>query len=168
MVTSKLQQRRNSEGLLAERIRQRIAVISLVILVAVISAELLACNRAAPGFRLDLQFPNGSREMHLLTVGHRNTSGSPQISAGTGPQGPWTRMSEVVSEFEVLSIRNNSVDFRFRLKSFSRLLNSGEAMGMLDAEKMPWQTITYAPGQLVSISVESGDPVLLSGSVVYQ
>lgn len=40
-------------------------------------------------------------------------------------------------------------------------------MHILEADKVSWHTINYVPGKRVSIPMENGQPVLLSGSVVY-
>ena len=72
-----------------------------------------------------------------------------------------------MTEFEVLSIRHHSVGLRFGTKRFDRLLNSDQAMHILEADKVSWHMINYVPGKTVSIPVENGQPVLLSGSVVY-
>jgi hypothetical protein len=76
------------------------------------------------------------------------------------------RKSYVVTEFEVLSIRQHSVGLRFRLKRFDRLLNADQAMHILEADKVSWHTINYVLGKRVSIPMENGQPVLRSGSVV--
>ena len=72
-----------------------------------------------------------------------------------------------MTEFEVLSIRQHSAGLRFRLKRFDRLLNAEQAMHILEAEKVPWHTINFFPDEKVSIPMENGQPVVLSGSVVY-
>ena len=104
--------------------------------------------------------------MHLLGIGQPDTSGHPEVRVGTGPQGSWSEEHYVVTEFEVLRIRQHSVGLRFRLKRFDRLLNADQAMHILEADKVSWHTINYVPGKRVSIPMENGQPVLLSGSVV--
>jgi hypothetical protein len=66
-----------------------------------------------------------------------------------------------------MSIGQHSVGLRFRLKRFDRLLNSDQALHILETDKAPWHMINYIPGKRVSIPMENGQPVLLSGSVVY-
>jgi hypothetical protein len=126
----------------------------------------LAGGAPTPKFKFELQFPNGGSEVHLLGIGQPDTSGYPEVSAGTGPQGPWSEEHFVVTEFKVLSIRHHSVGLRFRLKRFDRLLDSDQAMHILEADKVSWQRINYVPGKKVSIPMESGEPLLLSGSVM--
>jgi hypothetical protein len=119
-----------------------------------------------PKFKLEVQYPNGGTEMRLLDIGQPNTSGHPELRTGAGPQGPWSEEHYVVTEFEVLSIHHHSVGLRFRLKRFDRLLNSDQALHILEVEKVSWHMINYVPGKRVSIPVENGQPVLVSGSVV--
>lgn len=121
---------------------------------------------STPKFKLEVQFPESGTEMHLLGIGQPDTSGHPEIHVGTGPQGPWSDEHYVVTEFEVLSIRQHSVGLRFRLKRFDRRLTVDQAMHILEADKVSWHTINYVPGQRVSIPMEDGQPVLLVGSVV--
>jgi hypothetical protein len=136
-----------------------------ILLVAILVAA--SAGRASPPkFKLEVQFPNNSTEMHLLSVGQPDTSGHPEVRVGTGPQGPWSEQHYVVTEFELLSIRQDSVGLRFRLKRFDRLLNADQAMHILEADKVSWHSINYVPGKRVSIPVENGQPVLLSGTVV--
>jgi len=52
------------------------------------------------------------------------------------------------------------------LKRFDRLLTADQAMHILETDKVSWHTINYVPGERVSIPMENGQPVLLSGSVV--
>src|SRR6266851_681304 len=138
----------------------------IVILFVAIMVATSARGAPTPRFKLEVQFPNGSSEMHLLGIGQPDPSGHPEVAVGTGPQGPWSEEHFVVAEFEVLSIRYDSVGLRFRLKRFDRLLNSDQAMHVLDADKVSWHTINYVPGKRVRIPVANGQPVLLSGSVV--
>ena len=78
--------------------------------IALLCIALGGVGRAStPKFKLELQFPNGSSEMHLLGIGQPDTSGHPEVRVGTGPQGPWSEEHFVVTEFEVLSIRHDSV-----------------------------------------------------------
>jgi len=157
------QPRRGLETALTEwiRVERLVAILFVAIMVAA-----SAGGASTPKFKLELQFPNGGSEMHLLGIGQPDTSGHPEVRAGTGPQGPWSEEHFVVTEFEVLSIRYHSVGLRFRLKRFDRLLNADQAMHILEADKVPWQMINYVPGKRVSIPMENGQPVLLSGSVI--
>jgi len=136
-----------------------------ILFVAILVAASLG-GASTPKFKLEVQFPNGSTEMHLLGIGQPDTSGQPEVRAGTGPQGPWSEEHYVVTEFEVLSISQHSVGLRFRLKRFDRLLTADQAMHILETDKVSWHTINYVPGERVSIPMENGQPVLLSGSVV--
>jgi hypothetical protein len=138
----------------------------VAILVVAIMVAASAKGASAPKFKLEVQFPNGGTEMHLLGIGQPDTSGHSELRAGSGPQGPWSEEHFVVTEFEVLSIHNQSVGLRFRLKRFDRVLNSDQAMHILEADKVSWHTINYVPGKRVSIPVENGQPVQLSGSIV--
>jgi len=141
---------------------ERLVVILFVAIMVATSAE----GAPTPRFKLEVQFQNGGTEMHLLDIGQPDTSGHPEVRAGAGPQGPWSEEHYVVTEFEVLSTGRHSVGLRFRLKRFDRLLNSDQAMLVLDADKVSWHTINYVPGKRVRIPVENGQPVLLNGSIV--
>lgn len=146
--------------------RRFFVLLFLSIIVIGGSAFVRPLQSSTPKFKLEVQFPNSGTEMHLLGIGQPDTSGHPEVRVGTGPQGPWSEEHYVVTEFEVLSIRQRSVGLRFRLKRFDRLLNADQAMHILEADKVSWQTINYVPGKRVSIPMENGQPVLLSGSVV--
>lgn len=139
-------------------------------LVAILFAAILVAASAGgastPKFKLEVQFPNSGTEMHLLGIGQPDTSGHTEVRVGTGLQGPWSEEHYVVTEFEVLSISQHSVGLRFRLKRFDRLLNADQAMHILEADKVSWHTISYVPGERVSIPMVNGQPVQLSGSVV--
>jgi hypothetical protein len=73
----------------------------------------------------------------------------------------------VISQFELLSIGHHSVVLRFRSSRFKRSLSSQTAHP-LDRDLVPWQTTTYVPGQRVRISLAVGQPMIMSGAVVYQ
>src|SRR5215831_1881932 len=134
-----------------------ICVESLVaILLVVILVAGCAGDASTPKFKLEVQFPNSGTEMHLLRIGQPDTSGHAEVRAGTGPQGPWSEEHYVVTEFEVLSIRQHSVGLRFRLKRFDRLLSVDQAMHILEADGVSWHTIDYVPGEIVSIPMENG------------
>jgi hypothetical protein len=139
-------------------------------LVAILFVAILAgaCvgGASTPEFKLEVQFPDGGTDMHLLGIGQPDTSGHPEVRAGTGPHGPWSEEHYVVTEFEVLTIRQHSVALRFRLKRFDRLRDPDQAMHILDADRVSWHTINYLPGERASIPMENGQPVLLIGSVV--
>ena len=139
---------------------------SVAILLVAIMVAACAGGASTPKFKLEVQFPNGGTEMHLLGIGQPDTSGHPEVRAGAGPQRAWSEEHLDVTEFEVLSIGQHSVSLRFRLKRFDRQLNSDQALHILDADKVPWHVINYIPGKRVSIPMENGQPVLLSGSVV--
>ena len=141
------------------------AALFVAIAFVVIMVAASAGRASTAKLKLELQFPNGSTEMHLLSIGQPDTSGHPEVRVGTGPQGPWSEEHYVVTEFEVLSIRRDSIGLRFRLKRFDRLLN--QAMHILEADKVAWQTVNYVPGERVKIPMTNGQPVLLSGSIVY-
>ena len=135
--------------------------------IALLCIALGGAGRAStPKFKLELQFPNGSSEMHLLGIGQPDTSGHSEVRVGTGPQGPWSEEHYVVTQFEVLSIFQHSVGLRFRCKRFDRLLTADQAMHILEKDNVSWQTIKYVPGKTVRIPMENGQPLLLSGSVV--
>ena len=136
-----------------------------ILLVAVLIAA-SAGGAASRKFKLEIQYADGGTEMHLLGIGEPDTSGHPEVKVGTGPQGPWSEEHFVVTEFEVVSIRQHAVGLRFRLKRFDRLLHADQIMHILEADKVSWRTINYVPGKRVSIPVENGQPVLMSGSVV--
>lgn len=140
------------------------SLIAILFVAILVSAS--AGVGSTPKFKLEVQFPNGGTEMHLFGIGQPDTSGHPEVRVGTGPQGPWSDEHIVVTEFEVLSIRQHSVGLRFRLKRFDRLLTVDQAMHILGTEKVAWHTIEYVPGTRVSVPMENGQPVLLSGSVV--
>ncbi|HEY6267486.1 MAG TPA: hypothetical protein VIX11_04255 [Candidatus Acidoferrum sp.] len=139
-------------------------------LVAILFVAILLAASAGvastPKFRLEVQFPNSGTEMHLLGIGQPDTSGHPEVRVGTGPQGPWSDEHYVVTEFEVLSIRQHTVGLRFRLKRFDRLLTADQVMHILETDKVSWHTINYVPGTRASIPMENGQPVVLSGSIV--
>jgi hypothetical protein len=141
---------------------ERLAAILFVAILVAASVGVAS----TPRLKLEVQFPNGGTEMRLLTIGQPDTSGHPEVRVGTGPQGQWSDEHYVVTEFKVLSIRQHSVGLRFRLKRFDRLLNADQAMHILETDKVSWHTINYVPGTRVSIPVENGQPVVLSGSVV--
>jgi hypothetical protein len=164
MEPHKWQPRFGGEVALTEwfRIERLIAILLVAIIVAA-----SAGGASTQKFKLEVQFPNGSREMHLLGIGQPDTSGHSEVRTGAGPQGPWSEEHFVVTEFVVSSIGRHSVGLRFRLKRFDRLLNSDQALHVLEADKVPWHRINYIPGQRVSIPMENGQPVLLTGSVVY-
>jgi hypothetical protein len=157
------QSRRGLETTLTEWIRVK-GLVAILFVAMIVAAS--AGGASTPKFKLEVQFPTGGSDMHLLDIGQPDTSGHPEVRAGTGTQGPWSEEHFVVTEFEVLSIRYHSVRLQFRLKRFDRLLNADEAMHILDADKVPWQTINYVPGKRVSIPMKNGQQVLLSGSVV--
>ena len=138
-----------------------LAILFVAILVAASAGE-----ASTPKFKLEVQFPNSGTDMHLLGIGQPDTSGHPEVGVGTGPLGPWSEEHYVVTEFEVLSISQRSVGLRLRLKRFDRLLKADQAMHILETDKVPWHTINYVPGERVSIPMENGQPVLLSGAVV--
>jgi hypothetical protein len=117
-------------------------------------------------FKLEAQFPNGGTEMHLLTVGKAAMSSHTEVRAGTGPEGPWSEEHVVVTEFKVVSINRHSVDLRFRLKRYDGHLSLEQTSNILEAEKVSWHMIRYIPGKRVSVPMENGQPVELSGSVV--
>jgi hypothetical protein len=52
------------------------------------------------------------------------------------------------------------------LKRFDRLLDADQAVHTPEEDKSVWHTISYVPGKRVSIAIENGQPVLMSGSVV--
>jgi hypothetical protein len=164
MEPNKRQPRLSRETALTEWIcvERLVAILFVAILIAASTAW-----ASTPKLKLEVQFPNSGTEMHLLGIGQPDTSGHPEVRVGTGPQGPWSEEHYVVTEFEVLSIRQHSVGLRFRLKRFDRLLNAEQAMHILEAEKVPWHTINFVPDEKVSIPMENGQPVVLSGSVVY-
>jgi hypothetical protein len=163
MEPNERQPRLGRETTLTEWIRVERLV--AILFVAIMVAASAGCA-STPKFKLELQFPNGGSEMHLLGIGQPDTSGHPEVRSGTGTQGPWSEEHYVVTEFEVLSIHYHSVGLRFRLKHFDRLLNADQAMHILEADKVSWHTINYVPGKRISIPMENGQPVLLSGSVV--
>lgn len=144
------------------RIERLVAILFVPIMVAA-SAGCASTSE----FKLEVQFPDGGTDMHLLGIGEPATSAHPEVRAGVGPQGPWSEEHLIVTEFEVLSIGQNSVGLRFRLKRFDRLLSSDQALHILEADKVPWHMISYIPGKRVSVPMEDGQPVLLSGSVAY-
>ena len=134
--------------------------ISVERLVAILFAAILVAASAGeastPKFKLEVQFPNGGTEMHLLGIGQPDTSGHTEVRVGTGLQGPWSEEHYVVTEFEVLSISQHLVGLRFRLKRFDRLLNADQPMHILEADKVSWHTINYIPGERISIPMENG------------
>src|SRR6201987_4708202 len=87
--------------------RTRIGRLVTILFVAIMVAA-SAGRASTPKFKLELQFPNGGTELHLLAVGQPDMSGHPEVRVGTGPQGPWSEEHYVVTEFEVLSIRHDS------------------------------------------------------------
>jgi hypothetical protein len=163
MEPNERQARLGREAALTEWIcvERLVAILFVAILVAGCAGRV-----STPKFKLEVQFPNSGTEMGLLGIGQPARSGHPEVRAGTWPQGPWSEEHYVVTEFEVLSIHQHSVGLRFRLKRFDRLLNADQAMHILEADKVSWHTINYVPGEGVSIPMENGQPVLLSGSVL--
>src|SRR6476660_2443801 len=121
MSPNERQPRRGWETTLTEWscVERFVAILFIAILVAA-----SAGGASTPKFKLEVQFPNSGTEMHLLGIGQPDTSGHPEVRVGTEPQGPWSEEHYVVTEFEVLSIRQHSVGLRFRLKRFDRLLNA--------------------------------------------
>ena len=144
------------------RIERSLAMLFVAIILA---ASVIGAPTAR--FKLEVQYPNGGSEMHLLSIGRPDTSGHSEVRAGAGPQGAWSEVHLVVTEFEVLSIGQRSVSLRFRSKRFDRQLNAEQALRILEADKVPWHMIRYIPGTKVSVPVENGQPLLLSGSVAY-
>lgn len=163
MSSNEKQPRLGRDTTLPKRIcvERLVAILFVAILVAA-----SAVVASTPKFRLEVPFPNSDTEMHLMGIGQPATSGHSEVRVGAGPQGPWSDEHYVVTEFEVLSIRQHSVGLRFRLKRFDRLLNVDQAMHALEADKVSWHTINYVPGTGVSVPMENGQPVMLSGSVV--
>lgn len=146
--------------------------IALVAMGTLVSADWLpvrAQKRAAPKFRLELEHPNGGREIELLEIHQPTESALSEVSAGGGPQGAWVEQWYVISQFEVLSIRNHCVVLRFRSGRFKGSLNPQSAH-QLDRDQVPWQTTAYVPGERVRISIEAqaAQPLIMSGSVVYE
>ena len=146
--------------------RTRVEGLAAILFVAIMVAA-SAGSASTPKFKLELQFSSGGTELHLLGVGQPDMSGHPEVRVGTGPQGPWSEEHYVVTEFEVLSIRHDSIGLRFRFKRFDRLLTSDQAMHIREADKVVWQTVNYVPGERVKIPMTNGQPVLLSGLIFY-
>jgi len=80
----------------------------------------------------------------------------------------------LVSEFEAVSIRANSVVLRFRLRRFEGMGGPDELMKqwgvgdireVMDAAKVPWRTMANIPGELDEIPLD-GALVKVTGSVV--
>jgi hypothetical protein len=138
--------------------------ISFVVTVAVIS---MAATPPQPEFRVELRSPDGGSEMSLLDIGRPSESGSSEVRAGVGPRGVRQELHYSVNEFEVLSIHDNSVVLRFRLRRFKRPLILDQAtQRMWNAGKEPWHKITFVPGQPVSVPVYGGEPLVMNGSIV--
>jgi hypothetical protein len=68
------------------------------------------------------------------------------------------------SRVEALSIHDHAVVLRVQFKYFSRRVDPDQVEKEL--EKVAPREITYVPGQQLSIPVEGGGPVLLSGHIV--
>lgn len=68
------------------------------------------------------------------------------------------------SRVEALSISDHAVLLRVQFKYFSRFVDRDQVMKEL--ESVAPREITYVPGQQLSIPVEDGEPVQLSGHIV--
>jgi hypothetical protein len=151
----------------------RIGSLGLLV-VALMTSHSSAQTAPVPQFRLELRFPNGGSSMSLLDLHRVDTSGSTEIYARSDQAGTSVYRAFLVSEFEAVSIRANSVVLRFRLRRFEGIggpdelmkkLGVGDIREVMDAAKVPWRTMAYIPGEQDEIPLD-GALVKVTGSVV--
>jgi hypothetical protein len=110
-----------------------------------------AQNKETLAFWCDIQTP-------ISKGGSPIEAGGPDTEIGfNGDEG-------FAYKVEALSISDHLVVLRIRFKYFSKRIDSDQIRKELDS--VTPQEITYIPGQQISIPVEGGAPVLLSGHVV--
>ncbi|MGB2606361.1 MAG: hypothetical protein WBC78_22340 [Candidatus Sulfotelmatobacter sp.] len=145
-----------------------------LVVVALITSHVSAQTSPTSQFRLELRFPNGGSSMSLLDLRRVVTSGSTETYVRVDQAGTSVYKAFLVSEFEAVSIRANSVVLRFRLRRFEGMGGPDELMKqwsisdireVMDAAKVPWQTMAYIPGELDEIPFD-GAVVKVTGSVV--
>jgi hypothetical protein len=143
----------------------RMALAACAALLVLISAgwlRTIAETRTTTKFDLTVRssvtYPDGrgsdSTSSSLLEKGKPALSWSESGGKGLG------------SLIEVLSIRDGAVALNVRLKHFDHHLDLDELRP--EMKKVKPQSIVLAPGQQVSVPVEGGGSVLMSGSVVHQ
>jgi hypothetical protein len=143
----------------------RMALVGCAALLVLISAgwlRTIAQPRTVTKFDLTMRstvtYPDGSRS---------GTTNSPVLEKGK-PDLSWSESGGkgLGSLIEALSIRNDAVVLSIRLKHFDRHLDLDQLRQ--EMKKVKPQLITYVPGQQVSVPVEGGGSILMSGSVVQQ
>jgi hypothetical protein len=134
----------------------RVAAVVFLLALAVATAGWVhsaAQEKETISFWCDIAIPRVSSGGSLIDVG-----APPDItSAFNGDRG-------FASRVEALSIHDHAVVLRVQFKYFARRVDSDRVAKEL-AGVVP-REITYVPGQQLSIAVEGGEPVLLSGHVV--
>lgn len=144
------------------------------LVVALVTPQVFAQTAPISQFSLELRFPNGARSVSLLDLHRVTTSGWTETFARTDQAGTSSYGAFVVSEFEVMSLRTDSVVLRFRLKRFEGVSGPDELMKQLgvadlkevmDAAKVPFRTMAYTPGAPDEIPFD-GAMVKVTGSVV--
>jgi hypothetical protein len=143
----------------------RIALVACAALLVLISAgwlRTIAQPRTVTKFELTMRSsvtdPNGNRS---------GTTSSPVLEKGK-PDLSWSESGGqgLGSLIEALSIRSDAVVLSVRLKHFDHHLDLDQLRQEMKSVKP--QLITYVPGQQVSVPVEGGGSILMSGSVVQQ
>ena len=134
----------------------RVAAVVFLLALAVATAgwvHTAAQERETISFWCDIAIPRVSSGGSLIDVG-----APPDItSAFNGDRG-------FASRVEALSIHDHAVVLRVQFKYFARRVDSDQVAKEL--EGVVPREITYVPGQQISIPVDGGDPVLLSGHIV--
>jgi hypothetical protein len=147
-----------------------------LLVVALITPHISAQTAPISQFKLELSFPNGGKTMSLLDLHRVATSGWTETYARVDQAGKSVYRAFVVSEFEVMSLRADSVVLRFRLRRFEGIggpdelikqLGVGDIKEVMDTAKVPFRTMAYIPGELDEIPFD-GAMVKVTGSVVPQ
>jgi hypothetical protein len=158
-----------NKSLLEDGMRVAKLVLVIVLFVQYLSAQ----SAPMPQVWLQLLLPDGGTSGTLLQLNRASAFGLPILHSRTDATGTSVYRAYLVGQFEALSIRPDSVGLRFRLKLFRGAVSPDELMKqsggsdtnqLRDAAKVPWQTITYIPGQVAEIQVDD-TAVKISGSV---
>jgi hypothetical protein len=165
-LTGSLSSRRRWRIALGRYVRvPRMALVGCAALLVLISAgwlRTIAEPRTVTKFDLTMRssvtYPDGSRS---------DNASSPVLEKGKPDLSWWeSRGKGVGSLIEALSIHNDAVVLSIRLKHFEHHLDLDQLRQ--EMKKVKPQLITYVPGQQVSVPVEGGGSILMSGSVVQQ
>lgn len=149
-------------------------VAKLVVLVIALLVQYLSAQSAPiPQVWLQLRLPDGGTPGTLLRLNRAAALGHPILHSRTDAAETFVYRAYLIGQFEALSIRPDSVRLRLRLKLFRGVSSPDELMNqsggsdmnqLLDAAKVPWQTITCIPGQVAEIKVDD-TTVKISASV---